>query len=102
MQKKRCEKKVPENTQDYDWKGILFRTYHPNPVLRIGSSRQLKAKEATTSTPGTDLCRNHPSTQLDTNVCVSTCSLSELIVVGGSHPYMPIEQVRGGYLTLGV
>jgi hypothetical protein len=43
---------VPKNTQEYDWKHVLFKIYHPNPVLHSGSLRQLGTKEVTTSKPG--------------------------------------------------
>jgi hypothetical protein len=46
------QKGVQKNTQDFDWKDVIFKIYHPNPVLRSDPSRQLGTKEATTSTPG--------------------------------------------------
>jgi hypothetical protein len=30
---KRCKKGVPENTQEYTWKGVLFKIYHSSSVL---------------------------------------------------------------------
>jgi hypothetical protein len=43
---------VQKNTQDYDWKDVLFKIYDTNHVFHNGSSRQLGTKEATTSTTG--------------------------------------------------
>jgi hypothetical protein len=42
---------ISKDTENYNWKDVLLKLYHPNFVLHSGASRQLRAKEATTSMP---------------------------------------------------
>jgi hypothetical protein len=52
MQKKRCKKGSPKEHPRLRLEGCALQIYDLNPVLCSGSSRQLRTKEATTSTTG--------------------------------------------------
>jgi hypothetical protein len=44
-----AKEEVSEDTENYNWKDMFLKLYHPNFVLRSGASMQFRAKEATTS-----------------------------------------------------
>jgi hypothetical protein len=46
MQRKRFEKEVKENTQNYSWKGVLLIFYHTSSVPHSDAPRQLGAKRS--------------------------------------------------------
>jgi hypothetical protein len=58
-----AQKVVPENTEDYNGKGVFYKTRHSRCVLRGGAQRQDKGSAAASGTSGTSRSCCHNGTK---------------------------------------
>ena len=63
MRRRKSEKQIAEDTQNYNGKAVLFRHHHARRVLRGGAPRQDRGTAATSDTSGSSGRPRHKGTQ---------------------------------------